>query len=215
MNLHDKKEKFSILIKLTSDEKNIPVDAVERDYYIVQSLLFLSKSEYSNDCVFKGGTSLSKCFSSSIERFSEDIDLTYMNTDGKSDKEIERNLKSIEKIMTYGFESEKIENERNRRNKSIWFWLNDRNKRVKLEIGSSVKPEPYSKKIVKTYIHEYLEKIGRTEDINEFGLVPIELNVLNIERTFIDKVMAVKRHSICGSIINKARHIYDVKNCLT
>ena len=73
----------------------------------MQSLLFLSESKFSNDCVFKDGTSLSKCFPNSIERFSEDIDLTYMNTDGKSDKEIERNLKSIEKVMTLGFETEK------------------------------------------------------------------------------------------------------------
>ena len=36
------------------------------------------------------------------------------------------------------------------------------------------------------------------------------LNVLNIERTFVDKIMSIKRHSICGTIKNKVRHIYDV-----
>ena len=36
----------------------------------------LADSEYAEKCVFKGGTSLSKCYPGSIERFSEDIDLT-------------------------------------------------------------------------------------------------------------------------------------------
>lgn len=31
-----------------------------------------------------------------------------------------------------------------------------------------------------------------------------------IERTFIDKIFAVKRHAICGSLPRKVRHIYDV-----
>lgn len=34
--------------------------------------------------------------------------------------------------------------------------------------------------------------------------------MLNIERTFIDKLMSVKRHAICGTIDKKVHHIYDV-----
>ena len=34
--------------------------------------------------------------------------------------------------------------------------------------------------------------------------------MLNIERTFVDKLMSVKRHAICGTIEKKVRHIYDV-----
>ncbi len=41
-------------------------------------------------------------------------------------------------------------------------------------------------------------------------LEEISLNVLNIERTFVDKLMSVKRHAICGTINKKVRHIYDV-----
>ena len=36
------------------------------------------------------------------------------------------------------------------------------------------------------------------------------MNVLNIERIFIDKVFAIKRHSISETISSKVRHIYDV-----
>lgn len=48
------------------------------------------------------------------------------------------------------------------------------------------------------------------EEIKEYALEEVEVNVLKIERTFLDKVMAVKRHAMCGTLIEKVRHIYDV-----
>lgn len=59
MNLHkDYKKEFNELIKIVSNEKHIPEDAVLMDYYIVYMLEKLSNSEYKDLCVFKGGTSL-------------------------------------------------------------------------------------------------------------------------------------------------------------
>lgn len=46
---------------------------------------------------------------------------------------------------------------------------------------------------------------------SEYGLAPVQVNTLCIERTFLDKVMSVKRHAICGTLEKKVRHIYDVK----
>ena len=210
MKLHENKDEFGELITLTAQEKHIPESAVERDYYIVQALLFLSNSENAASCVFKGGTSLSKCYPGSIERFSEDIDLTYIPQDGMTNKQIERKLKAIEKVMTAGADTEIIPEERNDRNKSIWFWHGSRDSKIKLEIGSSVKPEPYGVKTMKTYIQEYLDAHGFDDVVAEYDLTEISVNVLNIERTFVDKIMSVKRHAICGTIKLKARHIYDV-----
>ncbi len=210
MKLHENKTEFHDLISLTGKEKHIPESAVERDYYIVRALLFLSNNENAKSCVFKGGTSLSKCYPGSIERFSEDIDLTYIPEDGMTDKQIERKLKAVEKAMTAGAKTEIIPEERNERNKSIWFWYGKRESKVKLEIGSSVRPEPYSAKTLKTYIQEYLENHGFDDAVKEYELTEIKVNVLNIERTFVDKLMSVKRHVICGSILAKVRHIYDV-----
>ena len=210
MKLHKNKAEFRQLITLTAQEKHIPESAVERDYYIVQALQFLSISDNATHCVFKGGTSLSKCYPGSIERFSEDIDLTYIPEDGMTNKQIERKLKAIEKAMTAGAETEIIPEERNDRNKSIWFWYGSRDSKIKLEIGSSVRPEPYGVKTMKTYIQEYLEAHGFDDVIAEYELTEISVNVLNIERTFVDKIMSVRRHVICGTIKTKARHIYDV-----
>ena len=87
---------------------HLPESAIERDYYIVMLLKNLADSEYAEKCVFKGGTSLSKCYPGSIERFSEDIDLTFLGID-ESDKVCDKAIKRIEKIMTVGADTEKID----------------------------------------------------------------------------------------------------------
>ena len=210
MKLHENQTEFRELITLTAREKHISESAVERDYCIVRALKQLADSEEADSCVFKGGTSLSKCYPGSIERFSEDIDLTFYKTEGLSNKQIERRLKAIEKIIAAGAKTEPITSERNDRNKSSYFWFDGEESRIKLEIGSSVRPEPFSRKSLAAYIQEYLEENGYEKEAAEYGLVPVELNVLNIERTFLDKIMAVKRHAVCGTLSGKVRHIYDV-----
>lgn len=209
MNLHEFKEDFLALASIVSRELNIPEKAVIRDYYIVYMLDKLAHSDFATKCVFKGGTSLSKCYPGSIERFSEDIDLTYLGMD-EDDKACDKALRAIISIMTAGAHAEKIPGEGNSRSKSRQVWFENKDDGVKLEIGSTIRPDPFSLKYVKTYIQEYLEKIGMEEDVNKFELCEVAINTLSIERTFIDKVMSVKRHAICGSLNRKVRHIYDV-----
>lgn len=209
MKLHEFPIEFRDLISIVASRKHLPESAVERDYYIVLLLKNLAESEYADRCVFKGGTSLSKCYPGSIERFSEDIDLTYLGMD-ESDKACDKAIKRIEDIMTVGADTEKIGAERSNRSKSMYVWFGNRENQVKLEIGSSVRPDPYSKKQLKSYIQEFLEENGGEEDVLKYEFEEITLNVLNIERTFVDKLMSVKRHAICGTIDKKVRHIYDV-----
>ena len=213
MNLHNHKNDFDELIAIVANYMGIPADAVRRDYYIVQMMQNLQNSEFADNCVFKGGTSLSKCYPNSINRFSEDIDLTFIPNESYTDKKYSKALKQVEEVITHGYLTEKIDAERNSRNKSSYVWPTDEDKnacRVKLEIGSSVRPDPYSRKTMKTYIQEYLEVQGIHEAIYEFELEEVRVNALDITRTFLDKVMAVKRHAICGSLNEKVRHIYDV-----
>lgn len=213
MLLHEHPTDFKDLQELTADYIGIPAVAVERDYYIVMMLEKLAQSPYADSCVFKGGTSLSKCYPGSIERFSEDIDLTFLPQEEMGNKQYDRRLKQIEKDMTSGFRLEKITGERNDRNKSSYVWFNDKNGangRIKLEIGSSIRPDPYRPMPVKTYVQEFLEAKGMLQEVEEFGLSQVIVNTLAIERTFLDKVMSVKRHAICGSLTEKIRHVYDV-----
>lgn len=213
MNLHKHKQEFEDLITIVANYIGIPVDAVRRDYYIVLIMQNLQNSEYAEKCVFKGGTSLSKCYPGSINRFSEDIDLTFMPAEDMNNKKYSKTLKQIENTITTGFFIEKIGTERNDRNKSAYVWPKNEKKevcQVKLEIGSSVRPDPFSKKSMKTYIQEYLEEKGMHDIIVEFNLQEVRVNTLDITRTFLDKVMSVKRHAICGTLPRKVRHIYDV-----
>ena len=210
MKLHNYPSDFNDLITIVANQMHLPEPAVKRDYYIVSMLKHLVDSEYADQCVFKGGTSLSKCYPGSIERFSEDIDLTFLGMD-LSDKACDRTIKRIESVMTVGADTEKIDSERSNRSKSMWVWFESKENKVKLEIGSSVRPDPFSKRTVKSYIHEYLEQNGFQDAIAKYELEAVTINVLDITRTFVDKLMAVKRHAYCGTLKEKERHIYDVR----
>lgn len=75
MYLHkENRELFRDAILLTSQKLEVSEDIVEKDYYVTLILKKLSSIEYP--VVFKGGTSLSKAFQV-IDRFSEDIDITF------------------------------------------------------------------------------------------------------------------------------------------
>lgn len=213
MNLHNESDAFETLIGLTSEKYRLPGEAIRKDYYIVLILKRLFESRYLDSVVFKGGTSLSKCYPRSIERFSEDIDLTYIPEEGMSQKQLDKTLKKIEQTLTDGFDFEKIPEERSASNKSAHVWFahkKDSQSRIKLEIGSSVRPHPFEKKKLTTYIQDYLESAGMEGSARFYNLHSIAINALDIRRTFIDKVMAVKRHALSGTLIQKVRHIYDV-----
>lgn len=57
-------------------ESGRPVHLLEKDLWVVWALRALFDSPLSTDLTFKGGTSRSKVYKI-IDRFSEDIDLTY------------------------------------------------------------------------------------------------------------------------------------------
>ena len=69
MKLHQNQQDFEELIELTAQWRHIPSDAVRKDYFITLLLKNLSDSEFVDSIVFKCGTSLSKCYLGSIERF--------------------------------------------------------------------------------------------------------------------------------------------------
>ena len=110
MNLYDNKEIFNQLTSVVALQKGIPEEAVRRDYLIISILYKLSISDYKDLCVFKGGTSLSKCYGV-ISRFSEDIDLIikydklgFDSGDIFKQRSITQNYKFEQKINLVGSE---------------------------------------------------------------------------------------------------------------
>ena len=70
-------EEINEVVILTASKLNIPAIIVEKDIWVSLILFFLfKKSKYREFFQFKGGTSLSKGYNL-INRFSEDIDITF------------------------------------------------------------------------------------------------------------------------------------------
>ena len=111
--LHNKTEIFEQLILRTSEYLNIKPEIIEKDYFVT---VFLKKLvEKMPEIIFKGGTSLSKCYGL-IERFSEDIDLN-MLAETKPSESKRKKLKSsiIETIDDLNFTLANPENVKSRR----------------------------------------------------------------------------------------------------
>jgi len=69
--LHHNKDLFEQVVLRTADNMGIAPAIIEKDYYVT---LFLKEIiKVYPDIIFKGGTSLSKCYKL-INRFSEGID---------------------------------------------------------------------------------------------------------------------------------------------
>jgi hypothetical protein len=63
-------------LRVASTESGRLVHLLEKDVWVVWTLRQLYTSPYADHLIFKGGTSLSKAYRA-IDRFSEDIDITY------------------------------------------------------------------------------------------------------------------------------------------
>lgn len=87
--LHNDRDLFEQIVLRTAEDKGINAAIIEKDYYVT---LFLKEIvKVVPDIIFKGGTSLSKCYHL-IERFSEDIDLN-IDTESRPTEGQRRNLK--------------------------------------------------------------------------------------------------------------------------
>lgn len=89
MYLHKDREMFKDMVEQTAEQSGRTPIVVEKDYYVTLILKLLS--EQLDLCVFKGGTSLSKGYHV-INRFSEDIDITFKEHIGESRRKKLKNV---------------------------------------------------------------------------------------------------------------------------
>ena len=86
INFHtlNKQDKLQI-IKQVAERQNLQYFAIEKDWWVTQTLNIIFHLDFAKHLLFKGGTSLSKAWHL-ISRFSEDIDLAlnreYLGFDG-------------------------------------------------------------------------------------------------------------------------------------
>ena len=83
-----------------------------------------------------------------------------------------------------------------------------------MEINSSSNPYPYEKRIISSFLTDYLTIINRRDIIEEYELHPFEINVLDKRQTLVEKLVSLIRFSfeddVVKSISSKIRHFYDL-----
>ena len=223
----------------TGKKVGLPVTAVEKDWWVVNTLAIVFSMKCASELVFKGGTSLSKAWNL-IERFSEDIDLAlnreYLGFKGELSKgDIRRLRRTSFEYMTTTF----IEELKNKFSDAGFSDVNIKYRKVKnhdqdpviieiyypkltgtetylkpgvlLEVGSRSLKEPYTAKTFKTFTAEYFAD-------RKFADKPITVPTVNPERTFLEKIFLLheefQRPKEKMRVERLSRHLYDIEKLM-
>lgn len=231
----DKREIFQqIGIKM-----NIHEAAVEKDWWVVQTLGLIFQLEVSKHIIFKGGTSLSKGWNL-IERFSEDIDLAldrnFLGFDECYTVKQVKKLRSSTRKYIYahfipelqnkfhdiGFSDVKIElnQEEGLNLEPVRITVNYQShtsssdytrSRVLIEIGSRSMREPFTIRNISSLVAESYPNMP-------FADSQIKVPTVNPERTFLEKLFLL--HEEFQKTENQirvdrlSRHIYDIEKIM-
>ncbi|MDO4304127.1 MAG: nucleotidyl transferase AbiEii/AbiGii toxin family protein [Bacillota bacterium] len=216
MLLHNDKELFREAVISTAEELGLVVPIVEKDYYVTMILKKLSVE--CPECVFKGGTSLSKCHHV-IDRFSEDIDIAFFNklSQGKRKhlkNDIIAGISAALEMPILDWENARSRRDYNRYTFSFeplddYVTAGRLLPGVKLEISLASLSFPTVKLPVESYVYQYLMK-ENMDIVDEFELYPFTMNVQTIDRTLVDKVFAICDYYLQDKTKRYSRHIYDI-----
>ena len=215
MYLHNNKEQFFNVLESVSKVSKIQADLVEKDYYV--SLILKEIATSSNKVVFKGGTSLSKALKA-INRFSEDIDISFSEHIGASRrKKLKYNIIApiAEKLGLVITNLDKTQSDRDINNYIFEYKpLCNSNAHiipaVKVETSLITAVFPFQAMPIGNYIADYAKDIS----LKDYGLEPFMMNVQVLERTLIDKVFAICDYYLAEKSRRLSRHIYDIHKIL-
>jgi len=219
MLLHQNKEEFEQIVQAVADDLGLGNFQVEKDYYVSLFLKELQKMETNIQIVFKGGTSLSKCYDI-IDRFSEDIDLSVKFNTEKITTAGRRILKTIitEIIELLGMNfinPDEVGSRRDHNEYNVGYnnvFQPDENTVPYIIVETIVvyRPYPIKEMEISNYITKYLKKNNRTDLIDKYELFPFVMPIQTIERTFVDKLFAICDYHLENEYNRYSRHIYDI-----
>lgn len=216
MYLHiDNPDLLKDMILYTAEKSGINETIIEKDYYVTLVLKELVK--LNSDVVFKGGTSLSKAYKV-ITRFSEDIDITFENHIGHAKrKKLKYNImKNVSEYLQLPISNWKeIESDKNYNHYDFEYvsisTSNDYNLRpyIKLETALMSYAFPTEIKEITSVLYDALKKTDR-ELLVQYELMPFQMKVQSIDRTFIDKIFALCDYYLLKKSSRNSRHLYDI-----
>ncbi len=227
MKLHQDKKLFRQAVQFTAQQMNIPDIYIEKDYWVTFVLFTLYKNRIGKETVFKGGTSLSKCFGL-IDRFSEDIDLVVLRKEGESNNQLKNKIKKITDVVSAVLpevEIVEVTRKRGMSRKTAHTYTKEFNGNygqirdvIIVEATWLGNCEPYSLHKISSYIYEMMKATNQEELAKEKNLLPFDVFVLDPRRTICEKIMSLVRFSYSEQYIeklkNKVRHIYDLHQIL-
>ena len=216
MYLHkDDKELLRDIIVTVSERTGIDESIVEKDYYVTMILKELVQR--NPDVVFKGGTSLSKAYHV-IDRFSEDIDITFEEHLGEARrKKIKYQLlQPISEDLDLAIDNWKfIESDKDYNHYDFLYdSVCSEDKRglrpyVKLETALMSYSYPTEEREITSIIFDCLAT-EESEILRDYELKPFKMKTQALSRTIIDKIFAVCDYYMVGRATRNSRHLYDI-----
>lgn len=227
MKLHQNKILFRQAVQFTSDQMQVPSIYIEKDYWVTFALYTLFHNDIGKDTVFKGGTALSKCYSI-IDRFSEDIDLVVLRREGESNNKLTKKIRTICDVVSAVLPEINIDELTHKKgmnrktahtyNKEFQGNYGQVRDVIVLEATWLGYYEPYTSKMLNSFIGEMMLKNDQVSIANENGMLPFEVRVLEPIRTLCEKIMSLVRFSYSKNPIDdlkkKIRHTYDLHQLL-
>ena len=223
-----------IAYEQVAQKVNLPDYAVEKDWWVVQTLAILFETEVGPHMVFKGGTSLSKAWGL-IDRFSENIDLAvdrnFYGFEGDLGKKQRTNLRKT--ANTYITESLYPELESRFKAKGldvklgleeittsdqdpIIIYVNYPNviespgylkPRIQIELGCRSLIEPFTVRKISSMLDE-------NYPVAPFAEPPIDVPTVDPERTLLEKIFLLheefQRSDEKIRVDRMSRHLYDI-----
>jgi len=227
MKLHENEQLFRQAVQATAERMGILDIYIEKDYWVCYALKLIFESAIKDEVIFKGGTALSKCYTY-IERFSEDIDLVVIRKEEETGNQLKAKLKKITNEIGEPFVEVKIQGITNKMGmirkiaynhpkifKGDYGQVRDA---IIIEATWLGYFEPYSKKVLNSYIYDMMIATGQKVLAEEYNLLPFEVLVLDSRRTLCEKIMSLVRFSHTEQPITdlnaKIRHVYDMHQLL-
>lgn len=227
MKLHQNRTLFDQALRATAQQKGLLEIYIEKDYWVTLALHTIFNSPIGNETVFKGGTSLSKCFGL-IDRFSEDIDLVVLRKENETNNQLTNKIKTISQVVSEVLpevEIEGITHKRGMNRKTAHSYEKNFQGNygqirdvIIVEATWLGSHEPFSEQNISSYIFEMMVKTDQLKLAEEYDMQPFTVSVLDVKRTLCEKIMSLVRFSYTEQPIadlrSKIRHTYDIHQLL-